>query len=239
MENITENIIGGILTVTPILLFIIKLAATEYVTKFIKELFNCESEKKINLLFNSVLIFVFIIGVYIITMPLMKAEDVPKEIVIEKEIPPQKSEAEVYLEAGEIIYNEVSEGFKKNKQKNDSIIANRAKRLVYQIGEIKDNEESVLSLYEKLIKINTIDSTRIFVFRIKKNEFFIYKDDGYQENQVNEESLGNFKTQIASVEPVVKIIDLMQYCKAKEKIKERKPLKFKKQKIEIGCYYCD
>lgn len=235
----TENIIGGILTATPILLFIAKLVATEYITKFIKELFNCESEKNINLLFNSVLLVVFIIGVSIIAVPLMKAEETPKEIVIEKEIPTKKSDAEIALEAGEIIYNEVNEVIKNNKQKNDSIVANRAKRLVYQIGDIKDNEESVLSLYEKLIKINTIDSTRIFVFRIKKNEFFIYKDDGYQENQINEESLGNFKTQIASVEPVVKIIDLMQYCKAKEKIKERKPLKFKKQKIEIGCYYCD
>lgn len=235
----TENIIGGILTAAPILLFIAKLTATEYITKFVKELFNFESEKNVNLLFNSVLLVVFIIGVSIIAIPLTKAEEAPKEIVIEKEVPTQKSEHEVYLEAGEIALKEIKEIAKNNKQKNDSIIAKRGKRLVYQIGDIKDNEESVLSLYEKLIKINTIDSTRIFVFRIKKNEFFICKDDGYQENQVNEESLGSFKTQIASVEPVVKIIDLMQYCKAKEKIKERKPLKFRKQKIEIGCYYCD
>lgn len=235
----TENIIGGILTATPILLFITKLVATEYITKFIKELFNCESEKNINLLFNSVLLVVFIIGVSIIAVPLMKAEEAPKEIVIEKEVPTQKGETEIIVEGVLEGVSKIEEAIQHNKQKNDSIIANRTKRLVYQIGDVKDNEESVLSLYEKLIKINTIDSTRIFVFRIKKNEFFIYKDDGYQENQVNEESLGGFKTQIASVEPVVKIIDLMQYCKAKEKIKERKPLKFRKQKIEIGCYYCD
>lgn len=235
----TENIIGGILTAAPILLFIAKLAATEYITKFIKELFNFESEKNVNLLFNSVLLVVFIIGVSIIAVPLMKAEEAPKEIVIEKEVPTQKSDAEVIAEGVREGVNKIEEVIQHNKQKNESIIANRTKRLVYQIGDIKDNEESVLSLYEKLIKINTVDSSRIFVFRIKKNEFFIYKDDGYQENQVNEESLGSFKTQIASVEPVVKIIDLMQYCKAKEKIKERKPLKFRKQKIEIGCYYCD
>ena len=235
----SDNILGLSLAATPIVLFIIKLAATEYVTKFIKELFNFESEKNINLLLNSVLLVVFIIGISIIVIPQTKAEEAPKEIVIEKEVPTPKSEHEVYLEAGEIALKEIKEIAKNNKQKNESIIANRAKRLVYQIGDIKDNEESVLSLYEKLIKTNTLDSTRIFVFRIKKNEFFIYKDDGYQENQVNEESLGNFKAQIAGVEPVVKIIDLMQYCKAKEKIKERKPLKFRKQKIEIGCYYCD
>lgn len=235
----SDNVLGLSITAASILFFIIELFAKEFVTKSIKKLFNFESEKNIILLFNSVLLVVLIIGVSIIAIPLMKAEEPPKEIVIEKEVLTQKSEAEVYLEAGEIALKEIKEIAKNNKQKNESIIANRAKRLVYQIGDIKDNEESVLNLYEQLIKINTIDSTRIFVFRIKKNEYFVYKDDGYQENQVTEESLVSFKAQIADIETKVNIIDLMGHCKPKEQIKERKPLRFKKQKIEIVCKHCD
>ncbi|MBL1232428.1 MAG: hypothetical protein COA31_006900 [Flavobacteriales bacterium] len=235
----SDNILGLSLAAASILFFVIELFAKEFVTKSIKKLFNFESEKNTLLLFNIVLLVILIIGVFIIAVPLMKAEEAPKEIVIEKEILPQKSDAEIALEAVTYGLNEAKEFAEKNKQKNDSIKANREKRWVYQIGDIKDNKESILSLYEKLIKINTIDSTRIFVFKIKKNKFFIYKDDGSQEGQISKESFESFKSQIASVELVVDTIDLMKYCKAKEQVEETKSLKFKKQKIEIVCKQCD
>lgn len=240
MEINTENIIGGLITAAPIILLIIKLFATEYVTKFTQELFNSKTKKKANLIFNLIVVFLLIIGLLIILSPYIVKEkiNIPAEEQEQQEVITQKSDAEIALEAGQIIYDEVKTEINNYKERNKEIIANREKRWVYQIGDIFDNEESVLSLYKNLKTISSVDISRIFVFKIKRNKFFLYKDDGYDIYQIND-SLATFKMGIANIERKVEIIDLLQYCLAKESVIGTKALKFRKEKIEIPCCNCD
>ncbi|MBI4929318.1 MAG: hypothetical protein HY841_01030 [Bacteroidetes bacterium] len=237
MENITENIIGGILTVAPITLLLLKLFATEYVTNFTRELFKSKSNKKANLIFNAIVVILLIIGISIIAFPYLTKENPPDNISPQEQTAPQKTDGEILFDAGKIIHDEIKEGIEKRKERKEDIIASREKRLVYQIGNIKDNENGVLDLYKKLKNIPNINLARIFVFEISRNKYFMYQNDEYSEQQIND-SLENFKSTIGSIEPAIGIIDLMKYCKANENINDTKELKFRREKIKIPCCNC-
>ena len=51
------------------------------------------------------------------------------------------------------------------------------------------------------------------------------------------ESYSSFQSKLSDIEPLVKIVDLMIYCKAKENIEETKFLKYRKYRIpKCECY---
>lgn len=236
MENITEYLIGGIIAGTAIL---IKLIAAEYFTSIIKEFFKFKKKEQAANLFNIILFLLFLVGLSFILMTYFNPKDAELKTSENIEASNPKTDAEIALEAGKVVLDEVQKGVENIKERNEEIIAKRKKRFVYQIGDITDNEESILKLYEELIKNTEIDSSKIFVFRIKRKKYFLYFEEAYNEDPINEDSLTHFKSKIENTEPVVKDIDLKKYCKAKETIIQRKPLKFRKQKIEIPCLECD
>jgi len=237
MENLVENIVGGILTAAPIILLLVKFFAAEYVTTFTKELFKSKTNKKANLIFNGIVVFSLIVGIFVILYPYISSGNHITPNVEQQQNAPQKNDEELIFEGSKILYEEGKEIIKNKKERDNTIKANREKKLVYQIGSIKGNDKAVLNLYKRLKNIHSLNSSRIFVFEISRNKYLVYKDDGYSQDQIID-SLANFKSQIDSIEPYVKIVDLMEYCKVKEKFLETKSLKFKKQKIEISCFNC-
>ncbi len=239
MEKLLDNTPGITITIISVALFLFKSIAPDLIIGFIKEIFRSKTKKSAGNIFNSLVIALLIIGIIILSFPYFINNTQPKADDQENtQTTSQKTNAEVALETGTLIYNEVKNGINENKAKKDSIKANREKRLVFQIGEIKDNEDAILKLYNNLKSEFSIDLSRIFVFKIQKNSFFLYKDDNYTTDQIND-SLLSFKSKLNKIEPNVKIVNLMDYCKVKENIKETKPLKFRKEKIEIPCCNCD
>ncbi len=239
MDNFIK-VISGILTISPIVLKIIDQLESELITNFTKELFKSKTKKKANSIFNSLVLISITLGVFVFFSPQIFSVSEPATPKAEQQQLPsaKKSDGELIYEGSKTLFEEGKGAIKGRKERDSIIIANRDKKMVYQIGSIKEDDDAILNLYMKLKSISGLNISRISVFRISRNEYFLYKDDEYAQKQIND-SLANFKTEVASVEPSVKIVDLMQFCKAKEKFKERKPLKFRKQKIEIPCYYCD
>lgn len=225
MENF---IIGGTVTIAPIILFLLKIFAEEYMTNLIKQIFKSKTKKKADFTLNIIIVLLLVLGFVIIIIPYIAKENTTTVIK-------QKSDTELALETGKFIYEEGKEYLGNRKECRDSIRANKEKRFVYQIGDIKDNEESIANLYFELMKESSIDSLKTFVFKISKNKYFLYQDCGYSEVQIKD-SLENFKLQINNLWSV-KIVNLMDNCKLKEKIIETKALKYKKNRIQ--CCKCD
>lgn len=240
MEKLYENIIGIIVTIIPVLLLVFKQIAPEIITNFVKELFNNKTKKSANNTFNSFIISILIVGIVILIYPYFNRDyqTKPKENPEQPQLISQKSKAEVISDELNLLMTKVENSIEKNKAKNDSIKENREKRLVFQIGDIKDNEKAILDLYNKLKDISAIRLNRLLVFKIQRNKYFLYEDDNYNEIQISD-SLENFRSKIYNVEPNIKIINLLDYCKAKENITETKSIKNRKEKIEIPCCYCD
>jgi len=235
MENVTINIFGGILILTPLILLIIQQVTTEAVSKFIREYFKLKSDKKARTLFYKAATISLVIGVIIMVTPHITIYFQPENEIQEANQP--KSDSEVIVEGVFEVSTFIEEAVENKKEKNKEIIANREKRFVYQIGDIKDNKKSILKLYLKLKNIPSVDISRLFVFQLSKKRFFLYKNDEYLEDQIND-SLPSFITQVATAEPMIKVIDLMQKCKVKQKITETKSFRFRKEEIEIPCCNC-
>jgi len=112
--------------------------------------------------------------------------------------------------------------------KKDSVLnAKKAKRWVYQIGDLMDNDEAIIKLYEKL---NMIEG--IALFKKKNKYFFFVNADIAKEDQF-------VKLQTLLGSEILTKVDLMVYGKKKKnKIVKTKCLKFEKgnDKIEIDCY---
>lgn len=240
MEKLYENIIGIIVTIIPLLLLVFKQIAPEMITNLIKELFNNKTKKSANNTFNSFIILILILGIVILIYPYFYNDThyKPKNSQEQSQGIAQKTESPVKLDAVKFVYDEINNVLEKKKERNEEIIANREMRLVFQIGEIKDNEKAIINLYNKLKNDSSIKLNRLFVFKIQRNKYFLYEDDNYNENQIYD-SLENFRSKIYNIEPNIEIINLLDYCKAKENITETKSIINKKEKIEIPCCNCD
>ena len=239
MENLPENIVGGLFLLAPTFLIVVKIFAAEYITSLTKKLFQSKTNKKANQIFSVVVGFLFLVGAAFILSPhVSPARPETDPDTPEQQAASHKSKDELIAEGLNKAYDETKDGitdaFKNKKKKDSTIIADRAKRLVYQIGNIKDDEDGVLELFEELKDV----SPNISVFKISKNKYLVYEDNQYSETQIND-SFPGFESEIKSAGSTTKIVDLMQYCKAKEIIVDTKPLKFRRPKIEIPCCQCD
>ena len=113
-------------------------------------------------------------------------------------------------------------------KKQDSLLnAQKAKRWVYQIGDLMDNDEAILKLYEKLSKIDGVS-----LFKEKNKYFFFVNADINKKDE-----FVKLKSQLGL--EVVDKVDLMSFSKkTNEKVVKTKSLKLKKgkDKVEIDCY---
>ena len=127
----------------------------------------------------------------------------------------EESDIEEYTEAvkeGIEIVKEISKDIKENKQRKDSIFtAEREQRWVFQIGDIANNEDIILELYQHLE-----DLDGLFVFKESRKSFFLFKDDGKSKEEL-QNTLEDIKTQVLKATSRIIIIDLMNKCKKKEK----------------------
>ena len=148
----------------------------------------------------------------------------------------EKSDIEIYTEVakeGVELATEIGKNMKENKQRKDSIYeAEREKRWVFQIGDIANNEDAILELYQQLKDLDGLS-----VFKESRRSFFLFKDDGKAKQEL-EKTSGDIKAQVLKATSRVVVIDLMEKCKKRESVKKTDDLIFKKKKVKISCYEC-
>lgn len=234
MINTDNYIIGGILTAIPVIIYIIETFAKEFIANLAKNIFKSKNKKSALLIFNFTISVLFIAGILIILNNYLKQEKANNETIVEIH---QKSDAEVILEGTELGIELIKEGVEKHREKKEEIIKNRGKRLVYQIGAIKDNEEIVFETYQRLTEETNLDSSKIKVFAIKRNKFLLFYEIAGTEAEIYEQ-FEYYKEIIMPAETNVTIEDLYSHCSAKEIIVDSKPLKQRKYEYKIpkcGC----
>ncbi len=193
-------------------------------------------KEKINLFSIMALILISVIPAIIgFSMPNNNTQE--NEIPNVQKTPPNKSDAEVALEAGRdaiLISKELYDNAQENKRKNDSIFnATKPQRWVYQLGDVMDNDESILKRYAQFK-----NTEGICLFK-DKDRFFFFKNLDHSKKEL-EDSLANYKSEYASFG--ITIIDLMELCHSKnEKLINTKSQKFgkRKNKIVIDCWTID
>lgn len=235
MIDIQDYLIGGTFTLVSILLFIIQQFAKEYITNLVKTIFNSKNDKSALLIFHTVITVLFIIGVFIIFNTIQKQEKTDDKT--EEKIQ-QKTDAEVILDGAEKSVELIKDLVENKHAKDDSIIKIRGKRLVYKIGNIKDNVEAVFETYNRLVTETTLDSSKIKVFEVKRNKLFIFYETAGTGTEINEK-LDYYKNKIMPVEINVTIKDIYSFCSAKETIIDSKPLKLRKYDFTIPKCECD
>jgi len=222
--------IGGLaITAIIVTLGLIKIELIKEVVKKITS-----DKEKVNLFAILLLIIISVIPSIVgFNIPNDNSENQTTEV---QQTPKEKSDLEAGLEIGKAVLTsgkELYEEHKTNKERGDSIfLAKRPQRLVYQIGDVMDNNESVLEFYKKLK-----NTDNICLFKNKKY-FFFFKNIESTKKQLND-SLDSFESQIGSLATV---IDLMTYCtSSKDKIIKTKSQKYgrRKDRMEIDCYTVD
>jgi len=167
--------------------------------------------------------------------PKATAKDDKDTVVLKSSAPGNKTDAEVILEGAKFAketYDELHE----NKLKKDSVRnANRKRIWVYQVGLPSNDNLKILENYNKLNNISNVK-----IFRSGRKSFFIYKDDGYTEQQLRD-SLKIFQSKlaIAGIESRIDVVDLMSLCSRKEEVVRGENLRIKKEGVELLCYTCE
>lgn len=124
------------------------------------------------------------------------------------------------------------------KNKKDSIRkANKEKLWVYQIGNAINAEDVATMAYEKIK-----DISNIYIFKLKKREYYLIKDDGYYSYEQLMDSIGDVKRRVSMVTSDRLLpIDLSAQCSSKKKPTITNSIKYKvnKERKEIECRVCD
>jgi hypothetical protein len=148
-------------------------------------------------------------------------------------VPTNKTDAEIALEAGKLL-KESYDDLRENKLRKDSIRNATRKRIwVYQIGLPTTNKAKLL---ETLNQLNNVSNIKIF--QSDKRTFFIYKDDGYSEQELKD-SLDFFQSKFKVIDSRLEILDLMAYCKNREEVVKGEDIKIKKEDVKLPCYTCN
>lgn len=211
------------------LLFILGVIFHESIKELIKRLFSNQTKQQINAFFVLILLLAALspsVGIFI---PENTPEDDQQEVIV----PGEKSDLELYIEAGKTVVEITKEAII-NKRRNDSIRrATRARMWVYKIGVPKKKIKELWESYKSLKLI-----PNIYVFKESKKSYFLIKDDGYSEHEIRD-SLDNFKTQLEGIENRIRIIDLMSLCPLRKEVVKGGKIKVKKEDAEMPCYVCD
>jgi uncharacterized membrane protein YidH (DUF202 family) len=234
MSNLSEIILGGLLTAIPIILIVMKPFALESITNIFKAVFTRITDKTIVLLLNVIIALLLFVGILVIMNVINNQQNNKKNITEETQY--QKSDAQVILEGAELGIKILGDGIARQRKKNEEIIKNRDNRYVFQIGDIKNNKESVFDSYKRMITNADIDSSIIYVFEIKKSKYFLYCE--IKDMVPDTMQLQRFKERIKPVETYIKMIDIHSYCSARENIEKTKPLKYRKYAFTIPKCKC-
>ena len=150
----------------------------------------------------------------------------------------QKTDAEVYKEAGEkgveIVLDQVDK-HKVNKHTKDSIRqASRKNFWAYQIGVNKGDPEDFKEVYFKLKSI-----PNIYLFKQARHSFYLIKNDGYTTEQEYNDNKSSVEKAIqnAGLADRVIITNFTTYCDLKDDV-----VLHGKEKIargeKVDCYIC-
>jgi len=235
----------GILIGVPVLLLLIRIFATQYISELVKKLFNGRSDEKAFATFYFTLFLSLIIGLLLLFYPVISELETatPEESIREKDTlfidqdrPKTDKEIDVeFLKEGLETTEEIIEGF---QNKNQELREAKGSRLVYQIGDILDNEKSLFKKFKQLRKIATINIAILKVFKIKRNQFLIIYDLHQAEDEMNK-GLADFKASLSTIENNISIRELNQECRARQEIVTTKPLDRRKFDFTIECLECD
>ena len=219
--------IGG-LSIAAILATI-GLFKLELIKEIIKKITS--GTEKINLLSIILLIFISVI-------PAIIGFNIPNENLESQPVNPQqliqeKSDIEVYSENikdGIIAVKELHDEHKTKKQKEDSIYnATKPQRWVYQIGDLMEDDKSIMKFYKK---INNVQNICLFN---DENYFFFFINEEHSEEEL-EASLDSLKSKVGSM--TISKVNLMKFCdNSKEKLVSKlMTIGRRKDKVEIDCY---
>ncbi len=155
----------------------------------------------------------------------------------------QINEGEERTEVDEIIdvanagVNLIKEGISIKNKKDSIRIANKERLWVYQIGNAINDEDIAALAYDKLKEV-----PNIYIFKLKRHEYYLIKDDGYYSNEQLLDSMGSVKKRMSTLTSDRLIpIDLSAQCSSKKKPTVTNPIKYKrdKEKREVECRVCD
>lgn len=202
------------------------------IKELINKFFSNLSKEQINILFIGLMVILFAFPNVLVSF--FPAEDDGQAKVVNEYSEAEKTETEVYIDAGLEVIEIVGDGFEQ-KQINDSIKrVNKEQVWVYQIGLAKNNVDEVWSTYEIANKI----TSNVTVFKKSRKSYFVVKNDGLGKNELLD-GLDSFKSEIDSVESIIKVVNLSTFCPLRKEISNGKKIKIKKLKAKIECLVCD
>ena len=195
---------------------------------------NITKTKNMNKQNNNLLLLLIAILILVGGYFYLNSEEETSNETVNEYYEAEKTETEVYIEAGLEAVNIIGDGLKQ-KRINDSIKrANKEQVWVYQIGLSKNNVDEIWPTY-KVVKNIT---SNITVFKDSRKSYYIVKNDGLGKDKLLI-GLNAFKSEIDSVETIIKVVNLSKFCPLRKEISSGKKIKIKKAKTEIECLVCD
>jgi hypothetical protein len=206
---------------------------SESAKEVIKKFFSGLSRRQINFLFYSLLTIAAFGTYYAVNITTnqkatMPAAEVPKE---EKPVK-EKSEAEVYVEAGLEAIDIARDEIHKKHVRDSVKITGRDKMWVYQLGLPMSSEKELWQAYKELKGISGIT-----VFKQSRKSYILVKDDGADTEEEVKNGLEAIRQQADSLGIRVKVIDLWTFCSKREILKKGDRITDTKE--SIPCYICD
>lgn len=246
-----ENLIKIILIGVPILIFVVRIFAAQYITELVKKIFKGRSDQKAFLIFYAFVIFLFMIGIAMFLSSFanetLKYEEPQDDQTEEQEYgldsttakeERRKTDAEILLEGAKEGANRVENYIDNRKEKLENLQKEKGNRFVFQIGDLVKGKKETLQRVEELRTIEGVQKMLLKVFEVKRNKYLIFYDLNRSKQYMNQNQ-SSFKKRISKVEQLVKIIDLNAQCKPKQKIIFKEQLSKRKFDFEIECLECD
>ena len=238
MLDFLQTDLGITLTLGSVLLFVFHALLGDWVVKTIRTTFSIKvPEKKMKAGLFGVEVLLFAMTLLYMYQTQVNEPVTSQNIV---NIPPERAptETELQLETMKEAVNEIKVLTENRRKLKDSIKSEKPKKFVYQIGGIKGGRDIVLDHYMRIKTINELDLDRVFIFRDSRKSYFVFQNKEYNEETI-QDSLRTIVHMVDSIEPNVKVINLLDRCKWNEHVIETKPLKIRKEKLEVRCFTCN
>lgn len=226
--QITTLILAGILSLIP-------FAFQEVIKEGIKKIFSHLNSRQLTLVFVGLIVLIF--GVISITGFSFAAEENDSSEVTEppETVTTNRSDAEVYAGLAETGLKEGEELLRKKRVKDSTLLANREKIWVYQIGAPISDETDAWQMAKDFNAL-----ANVCIFKAARKSFLIICDNGYAETDA-QDSLETFSSKVDEIIPGtrVKTIDLMSLCSKRKALIETNKIIKRKKTESFKCYTCD
>lgn len=213
--------------IASIIMMVLVLMFNAAIKEVIKKFFSNLSKSQINAIFGAIVVVCMALVVWTTVSYGIAEPSKPKKE--EK----KKSDTEKVVD-DILIVKDAVERLIVEKQNKDSVkFANKGSRWVYQIGDKKDNLNSLWESYKALEGV--VDNLK--VFKQSRKEFIIIVDNGLSQADL-EESRELFYEKISKLTTHIEVIDLKDYCKIRHDIKETKGIRIRKAKRDLPTIEC-